>query len=117
MPKFTDASVRAASAGIHWDDSLAGFGLRVGKKTKTFIVLVSSGRRHSIGHYPRTSLADARKEAKRILAEKELGKVRPTHVAWDDAKAEYLAVCAKKNKPSTLDDYTKILALHFPPDA
>jgi integrase len=60
------------------------------------------------------SLKEARAEAKRILAEKVLGKVRPTHVAFDDAKEEYLAECAQKNRPATLSDYTKILRRHYP---
>ena len=114
MPNLTDNSIKAATSGILWDDGLKGFGVRIGKQTKTFVVLVASGRRQSIGRYPLMSLADARKEAKRILAEKTLGKVRPTHLAFDDAKDEYLAECAKKNRPSTLNDYTKILRRHYP---
>ena len=114
MPNLTDNSIKAATSGTLWDDGLKGFGVRIGKQTKTFVVLVASGRRQSIGRYPLMSLADARKEAKRILAEKTLGKVRPTHLAFDDAKDEYLAECAKKNRPSTLSDYTKILRRHYP---
>ncbi|MEW8145798.1 MAG: tyrosine-type recombinase/integrase [Candidatus Thiodiazotropha endolucinida] len=114
MPNLTDISIKAATSGTLWDDSLKGFGVRIGKTSKTFIVLVASGRRQSIGRYPLMSLAEARKEAKRILAEKMLGKVRPKHLAFDDAKKEYLEECAKKNRPSTLSDYTKILRRHYP---
>jgi hypothetical protein len=71
--------------------SYGDLGIRVGKTKKTFVVLVASGRRKSIGHYPHMSLADARKIAKEMLAEKMLGKVRPKHVAFDDAKADFLA--------------------------
>lgn len=114
MPSLTDKAIKAATSGTLWDGNLKGFGVRIGKTTKTFIVLVASGRRQSIGKYPLMSLAAARKEAKRILAEKMLGKVKPKYLAFDDAKEEYLAECAKKNRASTLSDYTKILRRHYP---
>ena len=43
--------IRKATPGIIWDASLKGFGLRMGKQSKTFIVLVGSGRRKRIGRY------------------------------------------------------------------
>ena len=114
MPRLTDKSIKAAGEGIIWDDLTRGLGIRVGKTKKTFVVLVDSGRRKSIGHYPTLSLADARKIAKEMLAEKMLGKVRPKHVAFDDAKADFLTECALKNRASTVSDYTKILRKHYP---
>ena len=64
------------------------------------------------------NLATARAEAKRLLAEKTLGKIRPTHSAFDDAKTDYLAYCTERvkagtMKPRTLKDYTRLLKL-FP---
>lgn len=120
MPSLTDLAVRTAAppekgTATLWDGSLKGFGLRInhgGKKS--WIVLIASGRRQTIGHYPLVSLADARKEARRILAEKELGKVRPRFVAFDDAKATYLAHCQSKNRSLTIRDYTRHLGTHFP---
>jgi hypothetical protein len=67
---LTDTFIRSAPPGVHWDKSLKGFGLRVGKNRKTFIVLVASGRRKSIGVWPYQSLAEARRDAKTLLAEK-----------------------------------------------
>ena len=110
---LNDAFIRSAPEGTYWDDSLKGFGIRIGKQSKTFLVLVASGRRQSIGRYPLMSLADARKKARAILAEKHLGKVHPTHVAFDDAKRDFLADCAKKNKPRTVKDYTRLLNRHL----
>ena len=108
-------AIRAAKPGqTVWDSSLKGFGLRVGKTTRTFIVLIGSGRRQKIGQFPIISLATARAEAKRIIAEKQLGRVKPTHVAFNDAKAAYLAVCEKKNRPSTIRDYRWRLDRHYP---
>jgi hypothetical protein len=114
VPRLTDKAIKAANSGILWDDLIRGLGVRVGKVKKTFVVLVESGRRKSIGHYPHLSLADARKIAKEMLAEKMLGKVKPKHVAFDDAKADFLAECAVKNRQSTYNDYTTILRKHYP---
>ncbi len=107
---LTDLTIRSAEPVVTlWDKTLKGFGIRIGKERKTFIVLIASGRRQTIGHYPLMSLADARKEARRILAEKELGHIRPTRIAFDDAKQDFLTACAKKNRPRTVKDYTWLL--------
>lgn len=107
---LTDLAIRSAEpVTTLWDGTLKGFGIRIGKEPKTFMVLIASGRRQVLGHYPLMSLADARREARRLLAEKELGKVRPTRMAFDDAKRDFLADCAKKNRPRTVRDYTWLL--------
>jgi integrase len=108
---LTDLAIRSAEpVTTLWDGTLKGFGIRVGRRQRTFIVLVASGRRQTIGHYPLMSLADARREARRILAEKQLGKVRPRFVAWDDAKERYLSTSTARAK--TLYDYRRQLG-HF----
>lgn len=114
MPKLTDLTIKNAAPGFLWDDAVKGFGVRIGKNRKTFVVLVASGRRHRVGHYPTMSLAEARSEARKMLAEKTLGSIPPRHMAWDDAKGDYLAECAKKNRATTVSDYTSILANNFP---
>lgn len=113
MP-LTDPAIRAAKPGeTLWDSSLKGFGLRAGKQTKTFIVLIASGRRKRIGTWPLVTLATARSLAKTLLAEKQLGRAFPRHTAFDDAKRDYLADCKKKNRPGTVKEYERLLA-HFP---
>jgi integrase len=82
--------------------------------TKTFIVLIGSGRRQAIGHYPLVSLSAARIEAKRLLAEKTLGKVRPKHIAFADALDEFLAASENKNRPRTVAEYRRLLGRHYP---
>ena len=94
---------------MHWDKSLAGFGLRVGKKRKTFVVLVASGRRKAIGVWPHQSLSDARRRAKTLLAEKTLGRTHPTHTAFDDALRAYLADAEGRLKPLTYGLYRRLL--------
>jgi hypothetical protein len=44
----------------YWDEGLPAFGVRVGLRRKTFIVVVNHGHRVRLGHYPLTSLKDAR---------------------------------------------------------
>jgi integrase len=100
---LNDQAVRAAPPGIIWDDALKGFGLRTGKKTKSFIVLVASGRRKRIGRYPLLSVADARAAARKFLAEKTLGRVLPTHTAFEDAVEQFLG--DRSVRPSTLAMY------------
>ncbi|MGZ3321857.1 MAG: Arm DNA-binding domain-containing protein, partial [Xanthobacteraceae bacterium] len=57
-----------------WDGALKHFGVRISQGgAKSFIILVASGRREVIGRYPTISLADARAEGKRRLAEYALG--------------------------------------------
>lgn len=113
MPNLTELAIKAASAGTLWDSSLKGFGLRVGKHSKTFIVLVESGRRKKLGRYPLLTLAQAREQAKRILAEKQLGKVRPTFTPFAEARDAYLADCTHL-RPSTLELYRRHCTVHFP---
>jgi integrase len=98
-----------------WDGSLKGFGVMVSQGgSKSYCVLVASGRRKVIGKVGLLSLADARRIAREMLAEKVLKKRVPSRVAFDDAKAEYLLAIAKKNKPRTHKDYTRLLNRHFP---
>ncbi len=117
---LTDPLIRAiappqAGTITHWDGALKCFGLRVSQGgSKTFIVLIGSGRRQSIGRYPTVSLSEARTQAKRLLAEKTLGKVRPTHTAFDDARDEFLAESAKENRPRTVSEYRRHLTTHYP---
>jgi len=105
---LTDLAIKAAPHPTEghtmlWDTVTRGFGCRVGKQSKTFIVLIGKGRRHTIGRYPIIGLADARTEAKRILAEKTLGKVKPRFLAYEDARTRFLEGAAVR--PSTLAGY------------
>jgi integrase len=117
MSGLTDAAIRAAKPNTTlWDTSLQGFGLRAGQKRKTFIVLIDSGRRQSIGPYGPggLTLSQARTEARRILAEKTLGYIRPKHVAFADAREEYLKDCEMRLRPLTVRNYRYQLTRHYP---
>ena len=98
------------------ETALKGFGVRAGKDRKTFVVLIGSGRRQAIGAYGPAglTLSEARVEARRILAEKTLGRVRPKHVAFDDAKDDYLRECEARLRPLTVRIYRHHLTRHYP---
>ena len=118
MPSLTDATIRAATPPAKgqktlWD-GLKGFGIRLSQGgSKTFIVMIGSGKRFTIGRYPAVSLAEARTEAKRILAEKQLGKLRPARVSFDQALKEYLADCEGRLRPRSLKNYRDYLTAYF----
>jgi len=71
--RLTDISVRALKGSekyeTYWDTQTPAFGIRVGKRTKTWTVMRGRSReRITIGKYPDLSLSDARAEAKKLLA-------------------------------------------------
>lgn len=105
--RLNDSAIRAAQPGqTLWDD-LKGFGVRRGKISTTFIVDIGRGRRKKIGRYipGKFGLSEAREIAKTILAEKTLGKIVPKHVAFDDAKQDFLEDCKTRLRSSTLEQY------------
>lgn len=98
-----------------WDGTLKHFGVRISQGgAKSFIVLLGSGRRHAIGRYPTISLAQARDKAKIILAERALGKHRPSNISWKKAFEEYLEAVKAKNRLRTYDLYSRTLKNCFP---
>ena len=49
----------------YWDTMLPAFGVRVGTRSKTFIVMQGKTRkRQTLGRYPATKLQDAREQAR-----------------------------------------------------
>lgn len=71
VPNFTDVVVRSLPEGLHFDERLPGFGMRVGKRRRTWIVVHGPSRTKRtkivIGHYPDLGLHDARVKAKSVL--------------------------------------------------
>ena len=99
---------------VAWDSKLSGFGCRVSQGgTKTFI-LKHRNRRITIGRYPIISLAGAREEAKRMLAEFMLGRLRPQSMSMQKAAELFIEEKSKSNRPSTVASYERLLEKHFP---
>jgi hypothetical protein len=110
---LTDVVVsRLKSLGTYFDETTPAFGIRVGKNRKTWIVMRGVERqRVRIGHYPALSLADARKEAKKLLTEE------PTKHSWkafSEAYDEYKEAL-KAKKPRTQRDYKRVIDKYLSP--
>jgi integrase len=91
---LTDLSVKALKGTetytTFWDTTTPGFGVRVGKRSKTWTVMRGRTReRISIGKYGDMSLADARAEAKRLLAA-PTSDPKPASKTVRDARDEFL---------------------------
>lgn len=112
---FTDAWIRslpppAKAQELHWDARLPTFGLRVGKTAKTFIIKLNNDF-ITIGRFGILGLAEAREEARRILAERTLGKVRPQSITYPQALKLFLEEKAARCRPTTVRDHTRHLGL------
>lgn len=120
MQNLSDVFIRAAkppAAGrlTIWDARTKRFGVRITSAgTKSFIVLLGSGRRQTIGHYPTISLAQAREKAKRILAERTLGRHQVSSISWQSGVQKFLdARRAAGSKDRTIDEYARTLKRYF----
>ena len=84
MPKLalTDIAVRGlkptSPQQTYWDAAMPNFGVRVGLRSKSFVLLVGNERRRiTLGAYPAMSLAQARQAARGHMAERVLGIAAP----------------------------------------
>lgn len=121
--KLTDLHVKqlqapATGQKTHFDEALRGFGVRVSQGgTKSFVVMYGPTRKlRTIGRYPALSLADARKEAKRVQAEVLDQSDQVVHlerVSFADARQRFLADSKVRNKERTYTDYRRLLNRHF----
>lgn len=110
--------VPAAGQKTHFDDGLPGFGVRVSQGgARSFVVMFGPERRlKTIGRYPELSLAEARKEAKRVQVEAAAIVVPlPRHepVSFDKARDRFLADSKLRHKLRTHTDYDRLLNRHF----
>lgn len=109
--RLTDVSLRQLSPGDgqtrYFDLTTPGFGVTVGKRTKTFFVIRGKERRlTTIGKYPDISLQDARREAKRLLvADPSKLPAKPL----TEAVEAYLRDCEGRLRPRTIEEYARPL--------
>jgi integrase len=98
----------------HWDAVVKHFGVRITSAgAKTFIVLLGSGRRQSIGRYPTITLAQARDKAKRILAERTLGRHQASSISWQTATEKFIEARRATTRPRTHTEYERTLKQYF----
>lgn len=129
--KLTARGIAGLPAGIYYDETLKGFGLRVGATVSTFFAEYRPGaggrqvakRRHKIGTADKLSADQARSAAQKILAGVALGS-DPARLRLEERNARAFAVVAAayveeharaKRKASTADFYNYLLDLHVIP--
>src|SRR5215467_10373989 len=97
----------------YWDESLPAFGVRVGARRKTFIVVMNGGRRIKLGNYPSKNLKDARREA-----HLRLGTGRGEAAGVDaepagDVVRKFIDIHHAKSRPSSRKEQERLLTKHF----
>lgn len=120
IARLTDLSIkrlRSPKSGqrSYFDSTLKGFGVRCSQGgSKSFIAVIGATRKlTTIGRVGIVSLAEARQEAKRLMAEHTLGRHQFRSIPFGEAKTRYLTECETRNKPRTVKDYQRILNSHF----
>jgi Arm DNA-binding domain len=101
--RFTDLALKAVPFKAHttyiWDERTT-LGLRIGKRTKTFIAMNSNGRRIKIGKYPICSLLLARQKHLQLQRDAFLGHTNSSQTA-SYAVEQYLEAQAQKTRANT----------------
>lgn len=114
MPKIalTDLALQKLSPGTYWDAKLPAFGIRVGKNTRTWIVMPSQRRvRKIIGHYPNMPLVKARATARSLLANRDAYE----DIKLSEAVQQFLVVQKARTRPKTYYELERLLERHFMP--
>ncbi len=110
--KLTDLAIRKLphperGQATYWDTSTPGFGVRISQRAKAYTVMYGQPRKFkTLGRYPDIPLAEARKEAKLLLATQTAQKTTTSYPAAVDA---FLVECKSKNRPKTVKEYTRYL--------
>ncbi|MDA4846419.1 tyrosine-type recombinase/integrase [Hoeflea poritis] len=111
--KLTDLTIRQlpftpSGQQTYWDVTTPAFGLRVGTRSKSFVVMYGQKRKlKTLGRYPDISLADARLAAKRVLVSKPASP--EVEISYDDARKAFIEECRDKNRPKTVVGYERYL--------
>jgi integrase len=97
----------------YWDEGLPAFGVRVGARRKTFIVVVNGGHRIKLGNYPRTSLKDARKEAHHKLSGRGVQATVEDAPTCEKVVEDFIEIHHAQSRPRTRDEQERLLKKHF----
>jgi hypothetical protein len=117
---LTDVALRALKSPAKgqvtvWDRN-SPIGVRISSGGgKTFVVMVGSGQRHTIGKVGILSLVDARTEARRILAEKTLGVTQQSKATFGEVLPKFLADQYGKDESKHKAETKRLLEKHFLP--
>jgi integrase len=111
---MTDIAVSAfRTPGTYYDECTPAFGIRVGKSRKTWFVIRGRERiRTTIGRYPAVGLADARRQAKKLLLETPNKNANTTFAAaYQLYQEEHLAT----RRLRTRSEYKRLVDKYFVP--
>lgn len=118
--RLTDMAIKKLSYPTtgqvtYWDETTPGFGMRCSKKSKSFVVMYGERRQlKTLGRYPHMSLADARKSARAFQVYVSSNPtIEHISITFNEARTAFLEHCQTKNKPRTVNDYTRLLNKHF----
>lgn len=104
---LTDLAIQRLKEGTWWDTNLPSFGIRIGKRRKTFLVRIGRERREvTIGHYPDLALKAARSRAKVEMTQVST----PATKTLSEASRAFLDEAATSTKPNTLRVYRHYLS-------
>ena len=119
MP-LTDLSLRAFpfqdGQRDYVDSAVSGLFIRVGKKTKTFMLTLKQGgkrQRMALGHYPDLSLSKARERARDLLAEARIKKDERSALTFNAAREQFFRLHVPAMRASTQRQVTRILHTRF----
>jgi hypothetical protein len=108
---LTDLGIRALGPGLYFDAKTPSFGIRVGKKRKTWIVLKGENRtKVRLGHYPALSLQDARRKALVTLGSPFQP---PAAATFTSVREEFLEKHGATLRPRSLYQIKRTLNLYF----
>jgi integrase len=115
---FSDVGLRSIKPPLlgqldYWDNKLPGFGLRVSQGGSKTFILKRRNARITLGRLGVLTLAEARAEAKRLLAEFTLGKLRPRAITYPEAVKQFIENKTRSRRASTAAGYEWLLN-HFP---
>jgi integrase len=114
VPGLTDITVRTLPEGLHLDVRLPSFGIRVGKRRRTWIVIKGKNRtKISLGHYPAMSLADARKRAMAELSKSTSPSETAMMPSYAEALAEFQVIHVADLRPRSAYQLSRNLTRHF----
>ena len=119
MPRvrLTDVSIsklpQSKTQITYWDEGLPAFGVRVGARRKTFVVIVKPGQRIKLGNYPFTSLKDARRDAHRRLSDRSGHSVVEEAPAAGEVVEKFIDIHHAQSRPRSRKEQERLLTKHF----
>jgi integrase len=111
---ITELAVRALKSEVQtdfWDTNLRGFGIRIGPRSKTW-VLKHKNKRYTLGRWPKIGVKQARDEAHRRLGAYE---ALPAAITFTDALTIYRTTHMPNMRPKTRIEQDRILSKYWTP--